>query len=207
MTTNALEKGHTMKKIFALACATSALAIVSTANAGSGSLGISTGDQFSVTIKGTVPGYCTLSSPGTFNVSNGTYTPSGNKNGTFDIANLGNAGGLVQEWTATGSFQITANESCNLSLISTNGGLKNTSNSSASNINYSAVVYDSQSSATPVVVPAAPNTAFSGFSSKFDPVTLGNETINLGVSISSGSAPVAAGTYQDVLTLIVNPTI
>jgi hypothetical protein len=88
MTTNALEKGHTMKKIFALACATSALAIVSTANAGSGSLGISTGDQFSVTIKGTVPGYCTLSSPGTFNVSNGSYTPSGNKNGTFDIANL-----------------------------------------------------------------------------------------------------------------------
>ena len=99
-----------MKKIFALACATSALAIVSTANAASGSLGISTGDQFSVTIKGTVPGYCTLSSPGTFNVSNGTYTPSGNKNGTFDIANLGNAGGLVQEWTATGSFQITANK-------------------------------------------------------------------------------------------------
>ena len=79
-----------------------------------GSLGVSSGDQFSVTIKGTVPGYCTLSSPGTFNVSNGTYTPSGNKNGTFDITNLGNAGGLVQDGTATGSFQITANESLQL---------------------------------------------------------------------------------------------
>jgi hypothetical protein len=205
MTTNALEKGHTMKKFFALACATSALAITSAADAGS-SIG-STGDQFSVTIRGAVPGYCTLSSPGTFNVSNGSFTPSGNKNGTFDIANLGNAGGLVQEWSATGSFQITANESCNLSLISANGGLKNTSNASANNISYSAVVYDSQSSATPVAVPAAPNTAFSSFNSRFDPVTLGNETINLGVSISNGSAPVAAGTYQDVLTLIVNPTI
>jgi len=205
MTTNALEKGHTMKKFFALACAASALAIASAADAGS-SIG-GTGDQFQVTIRGTVPGYCTLSSPGTFNVSNGSYTPSGNKAGTFDISNLGNAGGLVQEWSATGSFQITANESCNLSLISLSGGLKNTSNTSANNISYSAVVYDSQSSATPVPVPAAPNTAFSIFNSKFDPVTLGNETINFGVSISGGSSPVAAGAYQDTLTLIVNPNI
>ena len=100
-----------MKKIFALACATSALAIVAAANANAQGIGIgSTGDQFSVTIKGTVPGYCTLSSPGTFNVLNGSFTPSGTKNGTFAISNLGNAGGLVQDWSATGSFQITANE-------------------------------------------------------------------------------------------------
>ena len=204
MTTNALEKGHTMKKFFALACATSALAITSAADAGS-SIG-STGDQFSVTIKGAVPGYCTLSVPSTFNVSNGSYAASGSNTGTFDIASLGNAGGLVQGWSATGSFQITANESCNLSLISEKGGLKNTSNPSANNISYSAVVYDSQSSAAPVAVPA-PNTPFSAFNSKFDPVTLGNETINFGVSISPGSSPVAAGTYQDTLTLIVNPTI
>jgi hypothetical protein len=206
MTTNALEKGHTMKKFFALACATSALAITSAADAGS-SIG-STGDQFSVTIKGAVPGYCTLSVPSTFNVSNGSYAASGSNTGTFDIASLGNAGGLVQGWSATGSFQITANESCNLSLISQYGGLKNTSNTAANNISYSAVVYDSQSPNTnPIAVPTAPNTAFSGFNSKFDPTTLGNDTINFGVSISPGSSPVAAGTYQDTLTLIVNPTI
>ena len=195
-----------MKKIFALACAASALAITSAADAES-SIG-SKGDQFSVAIKGTVPGYCTLSSPSTFNVSNGSYTPSGGSNGTgtFDISNLGNAGGLVQGWSATGSFQITANESCNLSLISANGGLKNTSNTSANNISYNAVVYDSQSSATPVQV-TTPNMPFSSFNSKFDPVNLGNETVNFGVSISPGSNPVAAGVYQDTLTLIVNPTI
>jgi hypothetical protein len=196
-----------MKKFFALACATSTLAIVAAANADAQGIGIgSKGDQFSVTIKGAVPGYCTISSPPTFNVSNGSYTPTGNS-GTFDISNLGNAGGLVQQWSATGSFQITANESCALSLVSTNAGLKNTSNGAANNIGYSAVVYDSQSNATPVAVPTAPNTAFSSFNSKFDPVALGNETINLAVSISNGSAPVAAGVYQDTLTLIVNPNI
>lgn len=196
-----------MTKIFALACATSALAIASAANAGGG-IGIgSTGDQFSVTIQGTVPGYCTLSSPGTFNVSNGSYTPSGNKSGNFQIANLGNTGGVVQAMTATGSFQITANESCNLSLVSANGGLVNQSNTSASKISYSAVIYDSVSPATYVSVPAAPNSQFSAFTSKFDPVNLGNETINFGFSIGAGTSPVAAGNYQDVLTLAVNPTI
>lgn len=208
MTTNALEKGHTMKKIFALACATSALAIVAAANADAQGIGIgSTGDQFSVTIKGTVPGYCTLSSPGTFNVSNGSFTPGGSKNGTFAIGNIGNAGGLVQDWSATGSFQITANESCNLSLISANGGLVNQSNTSANKISYNAVVYDTASSATLLPVPTAPNSTFSAFNSKFNATTLGNETINFGVSIAAGSAAVAAGNYQDVLTLAVNPTI
>ena len=99
-----------MKKILASACATSALAIASAADAGSG-IGIgSTGDQFSVTISGTVPGYCTLASPGTFNVSNGSFTPSGSRAGNFQIANFGTAGGVVEAVSAVGSFQISANE-------------------------------------------------------------------------------------------------
>jgi hypothetical protein len=208
MTTKALEKGHTMKKIFALACATSALASVASANANAQGIGIgSKGDQFSVTIQGTVPGYCTLSSSGTFNISNGSYTPSGNRSGNFQITNLGSAGGVVQGVSATGSFQIAANESCNLSLVSANGGLVNQSNSAANKISYSAVVYDSGSPSALVPVPAAPNTPFSAFGSQFNPSTLGNETVNFGFSISSGTSPVAAGNYQDLLTLIVNPTI
>jgi len=207
MFTNVLKKGHTMRKIFTVACATSALAIVSAANAGSG-IGIgSTGDQFSVTIQGTVPGYCTLSSPGTFNVTNGSFSPSGTKSGNFQIANLGTAGGVVEAVSAVGSFQITANESCNLSLVSSNGGLANQSNSVANKISYSAVVYDSGSQSTYVPVPAAPNTPFSSFNSQFSPTTLGNETINFGFSITAGASPVAAGNYQDVLTLNVSPTI
>ncbi len=195
-----------MKKTFVLVSAASALALASGANAAGIGIG-STGDQFSITIQGAVPGYCTLSSPGTFNVSNGSFTPSGTKAGTFAIGNIGSAGGVVAAWSATGSFQISANESCNLSLISANGGLVNQSNTGANKIGYTAVVYDGGSSSTQVAVPTAPNTSFSGFNSKFDPTTLGNETINFGVSISAGSSPVAAGNYQDVLTLVVNPTI
>lgn len=202
-----LEKGHVMKKVFAIACATSALAIVSAAHAGGG-IGIgSTGDQFSITIQGTVPGYCNLSSPGTFTVSNGSFTSSASKAGTLQIANLGSASGVVEGVTATGSFTIAANESCSLSLVSANGGLANQSNSAANKISYSAVVYDSASSATYVAVPAAANTPFSQFNSKFDPTNLGNETVNFGFSISAGTSPVAAGNYLDTLTLIVAPTI
>jgi spore coat protein U-like protein len=56
-------------------------------------------------------------------------------------------------------------------------------------------------------VPTAPNTAFSQFNSVFNATTLGNETVSFGFSIAAGSSPVAAGTYQDTLTLIVSPTI
>ena len=202
--TYALEKGHIMKKIIALAGAASALTIVSTADAGS-MIG-STGDQFSITIQGTVPGYCTLASPGTFTVSNASFAPSG-KAGNLQISNLGTAGGVVEAVSATTTFQLTANESCNLSLVSANGGLVNQTNGAANKISYSAVVYDSGTTNTLTAVPTAPNTAFSQFNSQFNPTTLGNETVNFGFSIPAGSSAVAAGTYQHTLTLIVNPTI
>ena len=70
------------------------------------------------------------------------------------------------------------------------------------------MVYDSDSAtSTYVPVPTAPNTPFSSFNSQFNPTTLGNETVNFGFSITAGGSPVAAGNYQDVLTLNVSPTI
>lgn len=200
MFTNALEKGHTMRKIIALAGATSALAILSAANAAS------SGDQFAVTITGTVPGYCTIASTGAFTVSNGTFASSG-KSGNLQISNLGTAGGVVQAVSATGSFQMNANKSCAVSLISSNGGLANQSNSVANKISYSAAVWDSGTVTTYQPVPAAANTAFSQFVSQFKADTLGNETVNFGFSITAGASPVAAGNYQDVLTVNLTPTI
>ena len=120
----------------------------------------------------------------------------GSKNGTFAIGNIGNAGGFVQDWSATGSFQITANESCNLSLISANGGLVNQSNTSANKISYNAVVYDSESSANLVPVPTAPASKFSAFNSKFTAATLGNETINFGVLSPRGAARLQPATIR-----------
>ena len=198
MSTHALKKGHTMTKIFALACATSALALVSAANAG--------GDQFSITIQGTVPGYCTVASTGTFNVTNGAFSASG-KSGNLQIANLGTAGGVVEAVSATGSFQMNANEPCALSLVSSNGGLANQSNSAANKISYSAVIFDSVSPSSYVPVPTTANTAFSTFTSQFKSDTLGNEAVNFGFSITAGASPVAAGNYQDVLTVNLTPTI
>jgi hypothetical protein len=201
MFTNALEKGHTMRKIIALAGATSALAIIAAANAAS------TGDSFQVTITGTVPGYCTIASTGNFTVSNGSFSSSG-KSGNLAIANLGTTGGVVEAVSATGSFQINANESCAVSLVSGSGGLANQSNTSAKNISYSAVVFDSYSpNQNLIAVPATANTPFSSFNSHFDPATLGNETVSFGFSITAGGSPVAAGNSQDILTVNLTPTI
>ena len=201
MSTNALEKGHTMRKIIALAGATSALAIIAAANAAS------TGDLFQVTITGTVPGYCTIASTGSFTVSNGSFSSSG-KTGNLQIASLGTTGGVVEAVSAAGTFQLNANKSCAVSLVSGSGGLANQSNTNAKNISYSAVVFDSFSTNQNLVaVPTAPGTPFSSFSSHFDPTTLGNETINFGFSITAGGSPVAAGTYQDLLTVNLTPTI
>jgi hypothetical protein len=149
--TNALEKGHTMRKIIALAGATSALAIIAAANAAS------TGDQFNITITGTVPGYCTIASTGSFTVSNGSFSASG-KSGNLAIANLGTTGGVVEAVSATGSFQINANESCAVSLLSSSGGLANQQNPNANKISYSAAVFDSYvTNQNLVAVPATVN--------------------------------------------------
>ena len=194
-----------MKKIFVLACAASALGIASAAVAGNSVNPNSTGDQFSFTIQGTVPGYCILSSSGAFTVSNGSYSTSGNKGGIFQIQSLGTPGGVVEAVSMRGSFEITANESCNLSLVSANGALTNQSNTAANAINYNAVVFQ-DGSGTPVSVPGI-NTPFSSFNTKFDSEKLGNGTVNFDFEIAKGSNPVAAGSYQDVLTLVVSPTI
>ena len=93
-----------------------------------------------------------------------------------------------------------------MSLVSANGGLTNQSNTAANKISYSAVVYR-QVFRHPGLSAGSSNTPFSSFNSKFDPEKLGNETVNFGFSIAAGSSPVAAGSYQDVLTLIVSPTI
>jgi len=202
MFTNALEKGHTMRKIIALAGATSALAIIAAANAAS------TGDSLQVQITGTVPGYCTIASSGNFTVSNGSFSSGTGKTGNLAIANLGTTGGVVEAVSATGTFQINANESCAVSLVSGSGGLANQSNPSANKISYSAVVYDTYApNQNLVAVPATANTPFSSFNSHFDPGTLGNESISFGFSITAGGSPVAAGNYLDVLTVNLTPTI
>ena len=88
------------------------------------------------------------------------------------------------------------------------GGLANQSNTTANKISYSAVVYDSYSTNQNLVpVPTTANTPFSSFNSHFDATDLGNETINFGFSITAGGSPVAAGNYQDILTVNLTPTI
>ncbi len=193
-----------MRKIFALACATSALAIVTAANAGGG-IGIgSTGNSFQVTIQGTVPGYCTIAGSGTITVTNGSYAGT-DKTGLLKIDKLGDSNGKLQDVSASGTFSMNANESCHLSLLSTKGGLFNLSNPSANNILYSAIIFDKKSS--PDLVPVIAPGKIADFFSQFDPKTLGNEDVSFSFKIAGSSDPVAAGNYQDVLTLSLEPTI
>ena len=196
-----------MKRSFALACAVSAVAIVPHVNAQSLIAG-SHGDQFSVTIQGSVPGFCTIGSSTSLTVSNGSYVDgSASKTGTIQFTNLGDTSGKVQSVSATGSFTITANETCHLSLVSANGGLKNNTYTTAAKIAYKAVVYDDKATNKTVVDVAAPGAAFSEFNSSFDPVALSSGPIKFDFKIDQGTGVVAAGNYEDTLTLKLDPTI
>ena len=173
MTTNALEKGHTMKKIFALACATSALAIVSAANAARAPwhTALATSSQSrskerSLAIAlSPVPEHLMSRMVPSLRVETKT-------------ALLRSQTSVTRAALSRNGLQLAASRSppmssCNLSLISANGGLENQSNSSANKISYSAVVYDSQSSPTLVPVPTAASATFSAFNSKFDATYFG----------------------------------
>jgi hypothetical protein len=123
------------------------------------------------------------------------------------FGNIGDTAGKVQAVSANGTFTITANETCHLSLVSANGGLRNNQYPTAAKIAYKAVVYDENANKTAVDV-ATGGTAFSPFSSTFDPVKLSTLPINFEFKIDGGgSNVVAAGNYEDTLTLKLDPTI
>ena len=155
MFTNALEKGHTIEEDYCTCWRDFCAGYYSNSECGQHWQLVSSRD-----FTGTVPGYCTIASTGSFTVSNGSFAASG-KSGNLAIANLGTTGGVVEAVSATGSFQINANETCAVSLVSGSGGLSNLSNTSAKNISYSAVVFDSYSpNQNLIAVPATPRTPF-----------------------------------------------
>ena len=171
-----------MKKLLVLACAASALALTSSANA----------DNYSISITGNVQAYCKIAGNGTPVVSAGTVTAGVTTSGLWALGTaLSDANGIVQLTTFTNSMTIGHNGSCTATLSSDNAGLKNADHSNT--YSYNAAL--GTNSAVPVT-----SAAFSSFTLAYN--TNFSDPLAVSITIpSSGTSAVAAGSYSDVLRL------
>lgn len=195
-----------MKKLVALACAASALALSSSAFAQT-----IPANTYSLTINGSVPPICNIASVdkpsvGGAGAVGATFTPGSGTTGTINLPNLAGANGVVQAASATTNVYIALNGTCSASLTSAHGGLYNTSHTNAAVIAYSASINSNGSSANTGVIPTTPNTQFSTVSFGFDP-SLPTRTLAVALGILGGGNPVAAGSYTDTLTMTLQPAV
>lgn len=178
-----------MKKLLALACAASALALTSAAHA----------DTTSLTVNGTVLGYCTINQP----------TPS-----TYSLGNISNSNGARIGAKVGIPLTVAANGACQYTLTTTNGGLKGPTGSPL--VPYFADVVAGTStsvSTTPAwSVPgtaAAANTVLNAAGLVIPAVSSNPTTQNVVVEVAT-TADVSAtptvlsqGTYTDILVVTV----
>jgi hypothetical protein len=187
-----------MKKLIALACGVSALALASGAQAA---------ETYSVTINGTVPAFCKLAgasgTSGT-NITGGWNTGSTTQ-ATATVTSLADSSGVVQHTSAAATLAISANASCKAVLNSLHGGLYNTTHPTAAVISYDVTAYDTSKTATA----AAPVAAGNFKQIDLDYNDLLSDSIYVAFDIPEGGAnhPVAAGSYTDTLTLTLTPGV
>ena len=188
-----------MKKIFALACATSVLALASGAWA----------QQYQVNLSGTVQGFCTVGAPVKHNtgVTTDTGGTASASSASFTFASdFSNASGILNHSAGNVDLPVTTNHACNYVLSSANGGLQRSSGGPS--IPYTAAVVAGDT------IAAGPLTALlSGTGNQVgnallvpaDATNHANVTIGFDVA-TDGTTVYGAGTYTDQLTLQINPS-
>lgn len=167
-----------MNKLLALACAASALALATAAQADNNLTA-------SVTLSGTVPGICSITS---LTANGGSTNVSGT---TVALAGF-NSDGTVSSTATNLNLIVSVNETCHVKYSATAGALT----SGANTIGYTVNTY---TAAAGTFGPAAG-----------DALTGPNSALSFPVAIvptSSGGAMVTQGIYQDTVTFTVTPGV
>ncbi len=190
-----------MMSILRVAGGISVLVLAYAAHAASG-FQLSVANQFPPMCKiGTAPAY---SLDNTATVTNATTnSPS------IDFSrNFSNPDGTGREMSGSVRFTVYANNQCSYVLTSTYGALKNmTAGQTGAFRDYYADAYDVSGSGTPVHLNSLSSDAPVNQFTIPAPVGWGASTVAIDFSIPATSTPLAAGQYQDILSLTITPTV
>ncbi len=161
---------------------------------------------FQLSVANQFPPLCKIGTTPTYNLdSTATVTNSTTNSPSIDFgANFSNPDATGREMSGSIRVTVYANAQCNYVLTSTYGALKNISGGQTGAFrDYYADAHDVSGSGTPVHL----NNALVNEFTIAAPIRWGVSTVAIDFRIPPTSTPLAAGQYQDILLLTINPTI
>jgi hypothetical protein len=192
-----------MKKLLALACATSALALSSGAWADT----LYNSYDYSIAINGTVGTSCTLSlpeaadTPGA-NEASGTHSTATIGGVTFNYSALADSNFHIKGATGHVTFPVTTNDFCQYTLSGTNGNLNGTDTPIAYTAGMKA---GTTAPAISELLPGA-NGTISTLTLPNAKSSNGDATVTVGFHIPADNSKVfAGGQYSEILKLNILP--
>ena len=190
-----------MARVFKVVCGVSVLVVAYAAHAAGG---------FQLSVANQFPNICRIGTAPTYSLdTTATVTNSATSSPTIDFGtNFSNPDATGREMSGSVHFTVYTNAQCNYVLTSTYGALKNiTAGQTGTFRDYYADAYNISGSSTLVHLNGlSPNTLVSQFTIPA-PVWWGASTVAIDFSIPQTSTPLAAGEYQDILSLTINPSI
>jgi hypothetical protein len=192
-----------MSRIKIGACLVSALALGYAANAST---------DYQMTVSGTVPGFCKIvTSPinetpriTLFGFGNGGIQFNGSAGATVTYSSFANSDGTAPELGGEGTLHVNSNAQCNYELRSAFGALKNLTHPGALRA-YSAKAYEDGQSAPFVTLNSLSDNQLVNSFSISAPTATQTKVVQIDFDIPEATSPLAAGNYQDVLTLKITP--
>jgi hypothetical protein len=190
-----------MSRILKGAGAVSALALVCAAHA------IADTATYQLTLKGKVPGYCTVSPNVTVDSYNDFSRKTTSSGLTLTLTAFANTDGTGKEFSAHTILHVLANSQCNYVVKSKYGALKNTLYEGQFRP-YVAGARNAEESWTPTQLDSlrddVPVATFSIARPQAPALPPANTAVSVDVEIPP-SGVLAAGDYEDILTLTVSP--
>ena len=163
---------------------------------------------FQLNVANQFPHMCIIVTAPTYSLdSTATVTNSTTSSPNIDFGtNFSNPDATGRKMSGSVRFTVYANAQCNYALTSAYGALKNISQTGTFR-DYYADAYNLSGSGTLVHLNSlSSNTPVSQFTIPA-PLFWGASTVAIDFSIPQTSTPLAAGEYQDVLSLTINPSV
>ena len=194
-------KGYNMSGVFKVVCGVFALVVAYSAQAAGG---------FQLSVANQFPPMCRIGTAPTYSLdTTATIKNSTTSSPTIDFGtNFANPDGTGREMSGSVHFTVNANAQCSYVLTSAYGAMKNvTAGQTGTFRDYYADAYNISGSGTLVHLNSlSSNKLVSQFTIPA-PFFWGASTVAIDFSIPKTSTQLAAGEYQDVLLLTINPAI
>jgi hypothetical protein len=195
------QKGHNMTRVYKVVCSVSVLVLAYAAHAAGG---------FQLNVANHFPHMCVIGTTPTYSLdTTATVTNSTTSSPNINFGtNFSNSDATGRKLSGSVHFTVYANAQCNYALTSTYGALKNiTAGQTGTFRDYYADAYNLSGSGTLVHLNSLSSNAPVSQFTIVAPIFWGASTVAIDFSIPQTSTPLAAGEYQDILSLTINPSV